>query len=76
MTKGLRPRRDEAQASVLAAVIAFATMRVIAAGSSLSWVVMGTRASVEGVACVTVAAETLMHWGHGALLAVLWRLVD
>ena len=43
---------------------------------SLSWVIVGTPASIEGVACVTVAAETLMHQDRGMLSAALWCLVD
>ena len=46
---------------VLATVVASATMRVIAAASSLSWVIVGMAASVEGVACVMVTAEMLTH---------------
>ena len=61
---------------VLATVIASTTMRVIATASSLSWIVLGMSAGVEVVTCVMVAAETLMHWDHSALPAVLWHLVD
>ena len=64
--EGLRPRQARARASVLAAIIASATTRVIVMASSLSWVIVGTSASVEGVACVTFVAETLMHRDHGA----------
>jgi len=31
---------------------------------------------VEGVACVSVVAKTLMHQDRGALPTALWRLVD
>ena len=61
---------------VLAAVVASAMMRVIAAASFLSWVIVGTPAGVEGVACITVAAKTLMHQDRGALPTSLRRLVD
>ena len=61
---------------VLTTVIASATTRVIAVACSLSRIVVGTSMGVEGVACVTVAAETLMHRDRGALLAALWRLMD
>jgi len=44
--------------------------------SSLSRVIVGTPACFEGVTCIMVAAETLMHWDHGALPTALWRLVD
>ena len=74
--KGLRSRQARARASVLAAVVASAMMRVIAVASSLSRVIVGTPAGVEGVACVTVAAETLMHRDRGVLPVALWRLVD
>ena len=74
--EGIRPRQARAWASVFVAVVASATSRVIAAASSLSWIIAGTSTGVEGVACVTVAAETLMHQDRGALSAALWRLVD
>ena len=74
--EGLRSRQARARALVLTAVIASATTRVIAADSSLSWVVVGTPAGVEGVTCVLVASETLMHRDRGALSVALWRLVD
>ena len=44
--------------------------------SSLSWLMAGISVGIEGVACVMVAAETPMHWDHGALPAALWRLVN
>ena len=44
--EGLRSRQARAQASVLTAIIASA---------------MGTSMGVEGVMCITVAAETLMY---------------
>ena len=74
--KGLRPQQARARASVLAAVIASTTTRVIAASSSLSWVIVGASASVEGVVCVMVAVETLMHRDCGVLPTSLWFLVD
>ena len=46
---------------VLAAVVASAMIRMIAASSSLSWVIIGTSTGIEGVACVMVTAETLTH---------------
>ena len=61
---------------VLTAVIAFAMMRVIAMTSSLSWIVVCTSMGVEGVTCVTVAAEMLMHRDRDVLPTALWRLVD
>ena len=74
--EGLRPRQAGARASVLAAVIASTTTRVIAASGSLSGVIVGTSVGVEGVACTTVVDETLTHWDRGALPASLWLLVD
>ena len=75
-SKGLRPRQAGARALVLAAVVASATTRVIAMVSSFSWVTVGTSVGVEGAACVTVTAETLMYLGHSVLPAALWCLVD
>ena len=75
-TKGLRPWQGRAWASVLVAVVASAMARVIAMASSLSRVIVGTSMGVEGVVCITVAAETLMHRNRGALPITLWRLVD
>ena len=72
----LRSRQARARASVLTAVIASATVRVIAVASSLSRIIMGMSVGVEGVACITVVAETLMHQDHGALPTALWHLVD
>ena len=43
---------------------------------SLSWVIVGASTGVEGVVCITVVAETLMHQDHGALPTSLWLLVD
>ena len=76
MAEGLRPRHIRAWASVLAVVVASTTARVIAMASSLSQVIVSTPTSVEGVACVMVAAKTLMHKDHGALPTALWHLVD
>ena len=75
-SEGPRPRQVGAWSLVLATVVASATMRVIAAASSLSWVIVGTSTGVEGVACVMVAAETLIHRDRGVLPTSLWRLVD
>ena len=44
--------------------------------SSLSQIIVGTLMSIEGVACVAVAAETLTHLDRGALPTALWLLVD
>ena len=76
MSKDLRPRQVGAQASVLTAVVASTTTRVVDVASLLPRIVVGTPADIEGVACITVEAETLMHRDHGALFAALWRLVD
>ena len=74
--EGLRPQQARARASVLVAVIASATTRVIAMASSLSWVIVGTSMGIEGVVCITVAPETLMHRNRGAWPTALRRLVD
>ena len=76
LTEGLRPRQARAQALVLATIVASATMRVIVVASSLSRTIVSTSAGAEGVACVTVAAEMLMHRDHSVLPAALWCLVD
>ena len=61
---------------VLAAVIAFATTRVVATARPLPRIAAGMPTSVKCVAHVTVTAETLMHWKRDAWLATLWVLVD
>ena len=61
---------------VLAAVVVSAMARVIAVARSLSRVIVGTPASVEGVACITVVAEMLMYQDRGTLPTALWLLVD
>ena len=43
---------------------------------SFPWVAIGVSVGVDGVACIMVVAETLMHWDHNALPVALWRLVD
>ena len=75
-SKGLRPRQAGAQASVIAAVEASAMTRVIAVASSLSRVIVCTSVGVEGVACISVVAETLTHRDRGVLPTSLWLLVD
>jgi len=59
--EGLRPRRVEAWAPVLAAVVASAVTRMIAAAGSFSWVAVGASAGVEGPTCVAVVAEMSMY---------------
>ena len=59
--EGLRSRQARARASVLAAVIASATTRVVATASSLPRIATGTPMGVEGVVRVMVVAKTLMH---------------
>jgi len=44
--------------------------------SLLPLIAMGTPTGIEGVARVTVEAETLMHWGHNAWPAASLCLVD
>ena len=56
--EGLRAREVGARASVLAAIVASATSRMIAAVGSFPRVIIGAFESVEGAACVAVVAET------------------
>ena len=74
--EGLRAWQARARASVLAAVVASAAMRVIATVSSFPRVAVGASTSVEGAACVAVVAETLMNRDCSALPAALRCLVD
>ena len=74
--KGLRSQQVRAQASILAIVIASTMMRVVAAAGFLSLVASSTPMGIQGVTCITVEAEMLMHRGHGAPSAAAWRLVD
>ena len=61
---------------VLAAIIAFATMRVVATASLLPLITVGTPTGIKRVARVMVEAETLMHQGRGARPVATLRLVD
>ena len=61
---------------VYTAVVASATMRMVAMVSSLRRIAAGMSAGVEGVVRVMVAAETLMHRDRGAWPTTLRRLVD
>ena len=74
--KGLRSQQVEAQASVLATVVASTTTRVVAIDSSLPRIIVGMPTGIEGVPRVMVAAETLMHRDHDTRPATLRRLVD
>ena len=74
--KGLRPWQARARALVLAAVVASATLRMIAVVGSFPWVAVGAPAGVDGAVCVAVAAEMLMYLGRSALLTTLWCLLD
>ena len=49
---------------------------MIAVVGSFSWVTIGMSASIEGAACVTIVAETLMYQDRGTLPVALWCLVD
>ena len=75
-TKGLRSWQAGARAPVLAAIVASAMMRMIAAAGSFSWIVVGASTGIEGAACIVVAAETLMYRDRNALPTALWCLVD
>ena len=74
--KGLRSQQVRALASVLAAVVASATTRVVAVAGPLSYVTAGTPMGIEGVVRVMVVAETLVHRDRSARPAVLLCLVD
>ena len=74
--KGLRSWEVEARASVLATVVAFAMMWVVATASPLPRITIGMLAGVEDVTCIVVEAETLMHQNRGAWPAALLCLVD
>ena len=76
LAKGLRAWQARPWTLVLAAVVASATPRMIAAMSSFPWVTVGASAGVEGAAYVAVAAEALMQRDRSALPAALWCLVD
>ena len=76
LAEGLRPWEAGARAPVLAAVVASAASRMIAAVGSFPWVAMGASAGIEGAACIAVVAETLMHRVCSALPVALRHLVD
>ena len=61
MAKGLRAMQARVRALVLAAIVASAAMRMIAMVGSFSHVAVGMSVGIEGVACIMVAAETLMY---------------
>ena len=52
------------------------TMRVVAMASLLPRITMGTPTCIEGVARITVEAETFMHRDRGVRPVALLRLVD
>ena len=74
--KGLRSQQAGARASVLATIVASATMWVVAAASLLPRIAAGTPVGVEGVMCIMVEAETLVHRNRGAWPTALLCLVD
>ena len=76
LAKGLRSWQARARASVLTAIVASTTMRVVAAASLLPLIAVGTPTGIQGVARVTVEDETLMHRGCGVWPATSLRLVD
>ena len=55
--EGLRSRKAEARALVLADVVASATTRVIATGSPLPRIAAGMPVGIKGGTCITVVAE-------------------
>jgi len=74
--KCLRSHQVRARALVLTAVIASAIAWLVAVASPLLCITTGMPVGVEGVAGVTVEAETLMHQNHGAHPAALLGLMD
>ena len=74
--KSMRSRQVRAQASVLAAVVASAMLRLVATASILPLIAVGMPADIEGVARIMVEAKTLMHRGHGVWPTASLRLVD
>ena len=74
--EGLRTQQAKARAWVLATIVASVVTRMIAVAGSFSRVTIGTSVGIEGAACVTVTAETLMYLDRSALPTALWRLVD
>ena len=66
--KGLRSRQVRARALVLATVIASTMMRVVSTSSLLPLITVGTPAGIEGVACIMVEAEMLMHRDRNTFL--------
>ena len=76
LTKGLRSQKAEAQASVLAAVVAFATTWVVATAGPPPCLTVGTPMGVQDIACVAVEAETFMHRNRAAWSAALLCPVD
>ena len=76
LAKGLRSQQVRAWALVLATVVAFVMMRVVATASLLPLIIVGTPTGIQGVTRVTVEAETLMHRCCGAWPTALLCLVD
>ena len=74
--EGLRSHQFRAWASVLAAIVASTTMRVVAMATSLPRITAGMPAGIEGVVRVMVAVKTLMHRDCGTRLTTLSCLVD
>ena len=74
-TEGLGPRWFGAMNSVLLTVVASARSRVVTMASPLPRIAIGTSVGVEGVACITAAAEALLHRNRDVRPAVVRRLV-
>ena len=74
--KGLRSQQVGAQASILAAVVASTMMWGVAVASPLPHITASMPTGIEGVACVMVEAETLMHQNRGAWPVTLLGLMD
>ena len=70
--EGLRAWQARARASVLTAVVASATSRMVTAAGCLPYVTVGAPAGIDGATHVAVMAETLMY-RDGGVLPAAWR---
>jgi hypothetical protein len=76
VTEDLRAQLSRAQAPVLSAIVASTATRVVAMGGLLSLFPPSMPTSIQGVACVTDGADTLMYRDCDAPPVVARRLVD
>ena len=66
-SEGLRTWQAGARASVFVAIVASATLGMVAAACCFSIIAMGTSLSVDDAAYVVAMAEALMYWDGGGL---------